>query len=35
MKHETHGSDPAVREFYCMGTLETLYPDGLIIESDY
>ena len=32
---KTQVSDPTKREFYWMGTLRTLYPDGLNIESDY
>ena len=32
---KTQGSDPTKQEYYWMGTLKTLYPDGLNIESDY
>ena len=32
---KTQRSDPTKREFDWMGTLRTLYPDGLNIESDY
>ena len=32
---KTQASDPTKREFYCMRTLRTLYPDGLNIESHY
>ena len=32
---KTQASDPTKREFYWMRTLRTLYPDDLIIESDY
>ena len=32
---KTQGSDPTKREYYCMRTLKTLYPDDLNIQSDY
>ena len=32
---KTQASDPTKREYYWMGTLKTLYPDGLNLESDY
>ena len=32
---KTQTFDPSKREFYCIRTLRTLYPDGLNIESDY
>ena len=32
---KTQISDPTKGEFCWMGTLRTLYPDGLNIESDY
>ena len=32
---KTQASDSTKREFYWMRILRTLYPDGLIIESDY
>ena len=32
---KTEGPDHTNREYYCMRTLTTLYPDGLNIETDY
>ena len=32
---KTQGSDPTKRDYYCMRTLKTLYPDGLNIESNH
>ena len=32
---KTQASEPTKREYHCMRTLKTFYPDGLNLESDY